>query len=582
MSRDDTADQGVTNQWGEVLIGTTEDDGKEIHEGLIVMDGAIIPTALGANPLATITALAERNVDHYCLKNGLSINWERNDVLDLFGSPKHSPWERDVQMCKMNAHLEEDEQEGDTMTVAATVALIKETKISKASGVGFTEIMSGFIHFAGGLGGDDSLEAYRLAFRTAKSLGQSARFFLSIKAWNTEEMVNRCPDHSAMLTGSFVCAGIPGSPFIVQRGHFQLFYPDDQSTGKQNLIYDFDMKGVDGSVYHFFGFKAVDSGVALAPHKFWKALTTLYVTITKPAPDQVGPIGEVIAKGIMSIQPLDFVSEMMTLRSSGRNVIAKALSTFSFLSYFVNRSLPLFLAPFSSLQYPSVTYSGFINNTPPDQTFTLVASDGVHTLLHVWEPTNTNIKTKNLFMIPGASVDHQIYALPTIEVNAINYFTRTGYRCFVLVHRIGQLMVAENHWTTFDARLDIKAALEQIRERYGPHKIYTIAHCMGSVAFSCGLLDGTIPASWILGITCSQVFMNPVWMPLNMAKVMAGPIQLDKLYGMLAGSWFSCSTSTEDTFVQKAINQVLRFYPDYRKEICSNASCHRVSFVFGR
>jgi hypothetical protein len=200
----------------------------------------------------------------------------------------------------------------------------------------------------------------------------------------------------------------------------------------------------------------------------------------------------------------------------------------------------------------------------------------------MWESKNPNVETKNIFMIPGASVDHQIYALPTIETNAVNYFTRAGYRVYITVHRIGQIMVAENNWTTFDARLDIRACLEWIRKIHGPEKIYTIAHCMGSVAFSCGLLDGTIPATWIKGVSCSQVFMNPIWSTLSMIKVLMGPIPLDKLYKMFAGSWFSCSSSTDDSYFQQFINQILRFYPDTRSEMCNNIACHRCSFIFGR
>ena len=366
---------------------------------------------------------------------------------------------------------------------------------------------------------------------------------------------------------------------MVQRGSFHLFTADQEAPGTRNLTYDFDMTSVDGSQFHFHGFKVVDSSCALGPFRFWAAASTLYVTISQNLNDGKR---EVLGRGMMHIAPSDFLSEIFTLKPSGKNLWAKIHSTASFMGYFAKQSANLFLAPLTPQQYPQVTYTGYINDTSPDDTIKIIARDGVQTLLHVWEPRNANIETKNLFMIPGASVDQQIYALPTIEVNAINYFTRAGYRVFVTVHRICQLMVAEDNWTTFDARLDIKACLEWIRKEQGEHPVYTISHCMGAVAFSCGLLDGTIPAKWILGITTSQVLCNPIWATLNMAKVLAGPIPFDKLYSMFGGKWFSCSSSTDDSYFQQLVNQILRFYPDSREEICNNNACHRCSLIFGR
>jgi cholesterol oxidase len=61
-----SADEGVVNHYGAVFdpSGTPRDDGEPPrHEGLYVCDAAVIPTALGANPLLTITALAERTCD---------------------------------------------------------------------------------------------------------------------------------------------------------------------------------------------------------------------------------------------------------------------------------------------------------------------------------------------------------------------------------------------------------------------------------------------------------------------------------------------------------------------------------------
>ncbi|KAK4142292.1 cholesterol oxidase [Dichotomopilus funicola] len=583
MARDNTGRTGVTNHVGQVFTGR----GKEVYPGLIVTDGSVIPTALGANPFATITALAERSVEAYAASQGLTICQDRNENIDLLGEPQHAPRRQHPRHRRDKVKAFEEQE---SITVANTV--IRKARDLSAAGFGFTEVMSGFVHYDDGLV-EDTQETYELAHRVAKSLCESARFFLSVQAFDTDEMVNHS-QHRGMLTGTFVCPSIPGSPFMVQRGEFNLFILNNKAPGTRNLTYDFDMTGVNGRRLHFHGYKVVDSSVALAPFQFWRATSTLYVTVSEHVPGMCADLddeeawrrGRVLAKGMMHIQPADFMSQISTMAPTGSNLVRKAVSAASFLTYFTRKSLSLFLSPLTPLQYPTKTFSGFINNTPPSQSFDIVASDGVSSRMHMWEPThvpgNDPANIRNLFMIPGASVDHQIFALPTIPYNAVNYLTRAGYRVFVTVHRISQLMIAGSNWTTFDARLDLRACLERIRKDYGPHKIYTIAHCMGSVAFSSGLLDGTIPTDWILGITCSQVFMNPVWGPTNMAKVMAGPVPMDKLYNMFAGSWFSCSTSTSDTLVQKALNQVLRLYPQARREMCNNAACHRTSLVFGR
>lgn len=72
MSNDGTPRYGVTNHYGEVFTG----NGTQTHHGLVVTDGAIIPTALGVNPFATITALAERSVSHMARKMNVTIDYE--------------------------------------------------------------------------------------------------------------------------------------------------------------------------------------------------------------------------------------------------------------------------------------------------------------------------------------------------------------------------------------------------------------------------------------------------------------------------------------------------------------------------
>ncbi|KAI8959082.1 FAD/NAD(P)-binding domain-containing protein [Daldinia sp. FL1419] len=587
MARDGTGLTGVTNHRGQVFKGS----GSETYSGLIVTDAAVIPTALGANPFATITALAERSVDYYAKERGLEINMSQNKVLDLFGAPEHrhhhkrSGWIGHV--------LDVEEKEETAKLNSAAKAIISARRMNE-SGFGFTEVMSGYIHRDKGLK-RDNIATYELAARVAKSQSETARFFLSVQSFNIRSIIHD-PNHRATLTGTFVCPTLEGSPFMVQRGDFNLFLLDRKAPGTRNLTYDFDMRGINGRKLHFHGYKVVDSSVALSPIQFWKSTSTLYVTITESIPeaqrkctdaDESGLLGEVVAKGIMSIQAQDFLSEVLTLTPTGSSLFKKALSAANFLTFFTRKSLSLLLSPLTPLQYPTQAYTGYVNNTPPSKIYKIVASDGVVTRLYMWEPTNKEIEPKNLIMIPGASVDHQIYALPTIRYNAVNYFRRAGYRVFVPVHRICMLMVAQDDWTTFDARLDLKACLEKIRNETKkkdeePEPIYAIAHCMGSVAFSAGLLDGTIPARWIKGITCSQVFMNPQWSTLNMIKIMALPIPADTIYRFISGDWFNFSTTTNDPLIQRTLNELLRLMPDHRKELCNNASCHRITMALGR
>lgn len=84
----DSAHEGVVDPWGRVYdagldLSDRGDPATErlrrrhegraaqaLHEGLYVLDGAIVPTALGINPLLTITALAEGAIDQWVEDNG--------------------------------------------------------------------------------------------------------------------------------------------------------------------------------------------------------------------------------------------------------------------------------------------------------------------------------------------------------------------------------------------------------------------------------------------------------------------------------------------------------------------------------
>ena len=57
---------------------------------------------------------------------------------------------------------------------------INAAKATETEGIGFTEVMSGYIYI-----GDD-IEDFNIAANQAKASCQDARFFLSVRAWNSE------------------------------------------------------------------------------------------------------------------------------------------------------------------------------------------------------------------------------------------------------------------------------------------------------------------------------------------------------------------------------------------------------------
>ena len=68
------ASAGVVDHKCRVFRGGADDTA--VHDGLYVIDGAVIPRSLGVNPLLTITALAERAMLHFLADNRRSIDHE--------------------------------------------------------------------------------------------------------------------------------------------------------------------------------------------------------------------------------------------------------------------------------------------------------------------------------------------------------------------------------------------------------------------------------------------------------------------------------------------------------------------------
>ena len=321
-------------------------------------------------------------------------------------------------------------------------------------------------------------------------------------------------------------------PLLVLRGEVQFFTPDPDVSDTLNLVYKLNLLSTSGDAYLLHGYKRIDSRIAFSVSSTWKATTVLYTSITRSD-------GSLVGRGKLYITWRNFESELKSFHLTGENVLERVGAATRFLGNFTGKIADYFLGPFRHLEYPLASTNGYLPKIPPKEIIILTARDGVQTRLRQWVPNDQILVEiageKNLppiLFIPGASVDHQIFAMPTIPVNTVEYFTNLGYTVYVLVPRFGFTHTSKEGFTAYDARLDVRAAMDEVHARHPREKMYIVCHCVGSMATCMGLLDGTLPTERILGMTASQVFFRPKFGTINEAK--ASTQLLTKLYSVMS------------------------------------------------
>ncbi|KAK7613132.1 hypothetical protein JOL62DRAFT_498300 [Phyllosticta paracitricarpa] len=548
MRSDGTGRGGVTNHLGQVYSG----EGSAVHEGLVCLDGSIVSVALGVNPFATITALAERSVHLIALDRKWTIDQTPNGRLDLFGSPKRSfPPTSDLAKTYKSIQL-----------------------AAPSDGVRFTEILQGQVHIG------DNISDFSVAESVSKGCSSAARLYLSVQIPSVEALT-QSPNHSESLAnGTFSCAALSKDPLLVLGGRVEFFSIDQTTSDARNLAYKLRLLSTNGEVFHLDGSKQLDSNMSWSIRKAWKATTTLYTTLTRTD-------GSLAGKGVIRVSWRNFKCEMRTLGSttSDKGLLAGLMPTARFLGYFARSTADYFLGPLRSLEYSrKMSTDGYFPKAPPAEIAVLTAKDGVRTTLRVWKPRGEKPRGAKLplLFVVGASTTHEVFATPTIDVNTVEYFNDRGYTVYVLLPRFGAVPSAELGYTPFEARLDVLAAAEFVRSRSEGRKMYVLAHCVGSIATASALLDGTLPASWLRGLTVSQVFLAQ-WVGAVNARAARIP-SLTDLYTKLTGNpFYDINSSPSSPLIQQAIDQILRFYPvGSSAELCNSAACHRLDFVFSR
>lgn len=270
---------GVVDPDGRVFrLGST------CHEGLLVADGAIMPTSLGVNPFFTIAALAERISDRFDASR--VVNGVRQPVVPRSGPIPEAP------VVTLNA------------------------------GVDFNEKMRGF------LSRDLTTAKTPEQFLEAESRGLNTRHGCEISLTMIINDIDKfigTHSHAAEAVG-YVDTEMFGKKRPVDRGLFNLFI-QDEATGEKRMIYELVFFGADRQKYLLAGFKVIrdDAGPDLLTD-----VTTLFTTIHRGG----GKDGPIVAQGILRIPPDEIASLVESLEARHPSGVGDELVTLGKLGRF--------------------------------------------------------------------------------------------------------------------------------------------------------------------------------------------------------------------------------------------------------
>jgi cholesterol oxidase len=412
----DAGEHGVVDDRGRVFTGK----GTAVHEGLYVMDGAVVPASLGANPLLTITAIAERNVAL---------------LVDDLGRAA-----RPTQSMPAQEH--------------------------RRAGLRFSERMRGWC--------SPLVEHDHLVAESAGRPTSPVTLQLHVVVDDLAALLEDT-GRTNHVTGFVELPALSATPFSAT-GEFRLFVEDRAAVDLHRMTYDLDLVGSHGSEhYHLSGYKLLhDDGV----FDVVQDTTTLRVDVTSVAD------GRAVLRGVARIELADIAALLRTLEVTGvedRTERLRLVAAFGqrFAGRLFRTYGGVFVTSYDFARAPRATGEKRCLRLPVAREHWVPTADGVEILL-----TRYRAEGPPVLLAPGFGVSTLSFDAHTVDENLPEFLHARGYDVWLLDYRASPRLPSSKRPFTIDdvARYDWPAAVRTVRAVARTDSVHVVGHCVGSMS----------------------------------------------------------------------------------------------------